>query len=118
MTFLDWADITLMAAGTLVVAVLLVRWGLAGGPDFLNHCPIRVNRISPMMLWFCLVAYLLGGAVGYLLGTQVVPAALPESVRDAWVGVAASAVMQILTAGACLVVARLAFKRPRSVISR
>ena len=110
MTQLDWADIGLMAAGTLVVAVVLLREGLAGWQDPLRHCPIRANRLSPLAFWFCLMAYLMGGLVGSMLGEYLVPTSLSGPVRDAWVGVVASFVLQIVTGGGCLLVAYVTFR--------
>lgn len=107
--FLEWADVALILAGAVWLTAWLVRWQAAGGTDPLHDAPRRPNRMSALLLWFCLLGYLVGGGLGRLVADRFVPETLPENVREAWQGVLGAISVWIVVLTACLIVARVAF---------
>lgn len=103
-------DYLLMAAGTTVVVAALWRWRRLGGRDPLAGSPIRANRLSPILVWLCVAAHLVGLTAGGGLGRALVPTGMSEKVAEAWTGVVAAAVNQAMVIATCLAVAGLAFR--------
>lgn len=94
----------------MVMVAALWRWRRLGGGDPLAGSPIRANRLSPILVWFCLAAYLVSLMAGLGLGRALVPTSMSEKVAEAWSGVVASAVNQTMVIAACLAVAAFAFR--------
>jgi hypothetical protein len=109
MSPLDWLDVAFVMVGALILAIGLLRWRRRGWPDLLRSSPIRANTLSLLLVWLCLAAYVVGGAVGSLLGLWLVPASLVGPAGEAWQGVLSASATQLLAAATCVVVARWAF---------
>ncbi|MGQ9649652.1 MAG: CPBP family glutamic-type intramembrane protease [Phycisphaerae bacterium] len=52
-------DISLLVAGGVVIVILAAKWWQSGHHDPLSGSPIRLNRLTPVWLWFCVVTQLL-----------------------------------------------------------
>jgi len=115
MSPLDWLDVVLVLVGALILAVGLLRWRRRGWPDPLRGSPIRANTLSPLLVWLCMAAYVVGGGAGALLGLWLVPASLVGPAGqvgpagEAWQGVLSASVTQFLAVATCVLVARTAF---------
>ncbi len=105
---LDMLDLALMGGGVLVLAVSAVRWRQSRWTDPLANVPDRRNELSVILVWTCLLTLVGGGALGMALATQLTPAALSDATREAWIGVLAMTMAQLLTGVACVIVARVA----------
>ncbi|MHC4441236.1 MAG: lysostaphin resistance A-like protein [Planctomycetota bacterium] len=108
---LDRVDLCLMAAGGLVLVVSLVHWyrHLKKWRDPLRGTPIRASRLTPLLLWFCVLVNLLGGLAGTELADWVTPGNLNEAALESWEGVLGAGVTQTMTIIVCLAVAHFTF---------
>jgi membrane protease YdiL (CAAX protease family) len=107
---LDALDYLLMAGGAVVLIAAAWRWRRGGWRDPLRGSPIRANKLTPIMLWCCLMAYVAGSGGGWWLGERLAPAGMTGTTLDAWQGVVAASVTQVLVVATCLVVASRAFR--------
>ena len=89
---LDTVDYLLMAAGAVVLIAAAWRWRRGGGRDPLRGSPIRANRLTPILLWCSLVAYVAGSGGGLWLGEWLAPAGMTGKALEAWQGVVAASV--------------------------
>lgn len=108
-SLLFWLDVALMALGTIVLAWAVVRWRRRGG-DLLRGSPLRPNRMFMTDVWLCLLAYMLGAAVGHLIA-RALPLAGDEELLKAQRGILAAAAGQIAVIAAAILVAGQAFRR-------
>jgi len=77
-------DISLLIAGGLVLAALATIWWQGGRRSPLRGSPIRLNRLTPVWLWFCVVSQLLcwmiaGQVASWIDGTPPDARATPVS---------------------------------------
>ena len=107
---LDALDYLLMAAGGVVLLAAAGRWWRTGWRDPLRGSPIRANRLTPILLWCSLMAYVLGSGGGLWLGERLAPAGMTGKALEAWQGVVAASVTQVLVVATCLAVASRAFR--------
>ncbi|HPD29490.1 MAG TPA: CPBP family intramembrane metalloprotease [Phycisphaerae bacterium] len=68
-------DLSLLVAGGVVIVALAAKWWQSGRRDPLCGSPIRLNRLTPVWLWFCVLAQLLawmiaGQAASWMDGTS------------------------------------------------
>lgn len=107
---LDVLDYLLVAAGAIVLAATAYLHRLAGGGDPLYGSPIRANRLTPLTVWCCLIAYPLGLLLGGWLGEWWVPAVKGDEASEAFQSVAAFSVAQVVIVATCLAVAGGTFR--------
>ena len=107
---LDVLDYLLAAAGAVVVAAAVLRWRRAGGGDPLRGSPIRLNRLTPLAVWCCLMAYFLGLLLGGWLGGRWLSAGERDEAGEAFQSVVAASATQVVIVATCLAVAGGAFR--------
>lgn len=101
-------DILLVVVGGLLLVLWAIRWWRKGRQDPLRGAPIRLNRLTPLWLWLCILAQLSAWIVGHSLvsmghSTDPQPQANPQLLILG--GNIAQALMLIF----CLLVARMTF---------
>lgn len=77
-------DIGLLIAGGLVIVAFAAVWWLSGHRDPLRGSPIRLNRLTPVWLWLCVVSQLFcwliaGQIASWIDGTPAETQAPPAS---------------------------------------
>jgi membrane protease YdiL (CAAX protease family) len=105
---LQGIDITLAVIGGLIFLTATVIWWQHGRPDPLRGSPIRLNRLTPVWLWLCVVGQLVCWLIGGLLipkGTSSDPNAAPGPESMVLGANAAQALMTIV----CLAIAHMTF---------
>ena len=105
---LDRLDLALMGMGIVVLSVSAANWLRRGRPDPLTGSPDRVNQVGLVTVWFCVVVYLLGIAVGGQM-VRLLPASLTSAQREVCASILAANVCQVVVILTCLGAASVAF---------
>ncbi len=106
--FFQAIDYGLAGLGCVILVAALVNWWVKGRRDPLRGSPIRLNRLTPLWLWICVVGQLGCWMLAGLLassGTRVGT----DAEQNPQTSVLAGNVAQVLTAILCLLVARTTF---------
>ena len=71
--------------------------------------PIRANRLSPLLVWLCVIVNFLGWTIGAQVAALTGPAGLGGEGLKSWQGVLTANLNHVLVAATCLWVARVSF---------
>jgi len=106
---LERIDDVLMAVGGVVLLVAILRWLRAGRRDPLRGSPIRVNTLSPLKLWFCLLIYtVVGFAAQAGAGLVSIGGGEPKN-HEVWRILLAANIAQVLWIAVALILVRMTF---------
>lgn len=109
MTLLSIVYYSLIGLGTVVGLVALYVWIKHGRQNLLRGSPLRRNRLSLIMIWFCGVVLTLSWSVSPAIATFLAPEGLETTTLETWRTILASNLSQILVTITCLIVAHVAF---------
>ncbi len=109
-----WAiDITLIAAGGIILSAWSINWWRQGHRDPLRGSPIRLNRLTPVWLWLCFVGQLLCWIIGQKLVSIAGPGG-PQAKVSSQALVLGGNIAQALMLVFCLFVAKTTFVTGRT----
>jgi membrane protease YdiL (CAAX protease family) len=106
--FLLAIEFGLVGLGFLILVTAVANWWGKGHRDPLRGSPIRLNRLTPLWLWICVVGQLGCWMIAGLLATGGARVGT-DAEESPQTSVLAGNLAQVLTAIMCLVVARMTF---------
>jgi len=107
---LENIDYAFMVTGGVILLIMATHWWLKAKHDPLRGAPIRACKLSPALMWLCILIYPLGWMVGIKLATLLTPDSLKQNIRTDWQGMVSAAVIQILMSAFCLIIAGYTFR--------
>lgn len=102
-------DYALLAAGGIVLLLWLALWWRAGRRDPLRGSPLRPQRLGPLSVWVCLLAYPLGASVWTGMVDWTAGDHFSEEQINLWRSLMAGNLTLLFMTLICLAVARGAF---------